>query len=344
MELDDDDAMSLRGTSWLSLLLLFSLFAPRVALAESALAPCYLGAPWPASGDVPFDQPAFVVPGYSNIARDERPFELIATVGDGRPTAVPVTARREDDAFVLEPTEALPIGANLELRGSICSGYLPSLQVSVVYRVVDATAVPPAPPLRLEPRVVGYVDGGYYHSFRGEVTMHVDGGGVLADWVPWVEPDLFIPGGYRSPEVIDRRAVGSVDLSCRGMQGHLEPGAHRVVGRLRAWDETTLGEVAEFVSFDCDEARFVELWTGRELSPEEVARLRPAPDAGSMSPDAGVHDAGPDDAAGEGGCSASSAGGVGGVWLVAALAWWRSRSVLRTSRRLGRRRASRGAS
>ena len=337
--------MTLRGTSWLSVLISFSAFAPAVALAESALAPCYIGAPWPASGDVPFDQPAFVVPGYSNIARDEMPFQLVATLGDGPPTLVPVTARREDDAFVLEPMAALPIGANLELRGTICSGHLPSLQVSVLYRVVDATAVPPAPPLRLEARVTGYVEGGYYHSFRGEVDMHVDGGGVLEDWVPWVEPYLFIGAEFGVAEVIDRRASGAVELSCRGIQGRVEPGSHRVVGRLEAWDGTTLGEVAELVSFDCDEARFVERWTGRELSSEEVARLRPAPYAGTTWADAGVHDAGPDDAAGDGGCSASSAGGVGAVWLVAALAWRRSRDLrLRTSRRLGRRRASRVAS
>lgn len=309
---------------------LFSL--PNGVLAESLPPPCWVGTPWPASGGIPFDQPAFVVPGFSTFA-DDPSFELIATAEDGETSTLATTVMRRDDAFVIAPTAALPVGTSLELRGDVCPSF-PSLgEVSVLYRVLETAAAPPAPPLRLVPRVTGYASGGYYWGFRGEVTLHVDGGGVLAAWVPWVVPEVQIGSALTSTWVVERHALGSVALACEGFEG-IAPGFHDATGRLRTIDDELLGVVEERVALDCDAARFVELGSERELSPEEVAALRRRPpdagmevvDGGSFADagrfpdagfDAGVRDAGVDDSSGSGGCRASGAGTVGGGWLIA---------------------------
>lgn len=324
-----------RGTLWLSSFLLLSF--PGLAWAESAPAPCWVGTPWPASGTVPFDQPAFVVPGYSNFAGDSR-FELVATTDEGDVTIVGTSVSRRDDTFVIEPTEALPVGVSLELRGDVCESFTSLGEVSVLYRVLDMAAAPPAPPLRLTSRVTGYADRGYYWGFRGEVAMHVDGGGVLAQWVPWVVPSVQIGSEPTFTQVVDRRAEADVALACEGFDG-LAPGLHDALGRLRTLDGAELGTVEARVSFDCEAARFVELGTGRELSPAEVAALRRAPpdagvdvardagrslDGGSHALDAGARDAGLDDSIGEGGCRASGrgvAGGAGGIVVLLLCRW-----------------------
>lgn len=317
------------GTPWrswwlhpLSFVLLAApwITPPRV-LAESAPPPCGVGIVWPRSGDIPADQPAFVVPTYGDYAGEDAAFELWATLDDAEPVIVPSTTRAvssptHGDLHVLEPTSALPLGASLELRGNACPRFPSYLgEVSVVYRVVDDTAAPPAPPLSLQTRVVGYASEGELVGIFAEATMVVEGGGVLAAWTPFVTASVGIgderPGVYVTGREVDTMAR----LTCEGFLG-LAPGPHAVTGRLVTLDAEVLGAIDETVRFDCADARYFT-YDGAELTPEQVARLRrpgDPVDAGARS-DAGVArtdastamDAGPDDAVGDGGCAAGGA-------------------------------------
>jgi hypothetical protein len=261
------------------------------------------------------------VPTYGDYGvRDDAVLELWATLGDAEPELVPSTTRAvsspiHGDLYVVEPTGALPLGASLELRGNACSSYPYLGEVSVVYRVVDDTADPPAPPLSLRTRVVGYASEGELVSVVAEATMVVEGGGVLAAWTPFVTASVRIgderPGVY----VTDREVETLARLTCEGFVG-LAPGPHTVAGRLVGLDAEVLGAIDETVRFDCADARYFT-YDGTELTPEQVARLRrpgDPVDAGARS-DAGVArtdastamDAGPDEAVGDGGCAAGGA-------------------------------------
>jgi len=312
------------GTPWRSwwlpavssALLTAPWIAPPRVLAESAPPPCGVGIVWPRSGDIPADQPAFVVPTYGDYGvRDDAVLELWATLGDVEPVLVPSTTRAvsspiHGDLHVVEPTGALPLGASLELRGNACSSY-PSLgEVSVVYRVVDDTAAPPAPPLSLQTRVVGYASEGELVGVFAEATMVVEGGGELAAWSPFVTASVGIgderPGVYVTGREVDTLAR----LTCEGFVG-LAPGPHAVAGRLVTLDSEVLGALDETVRFDCEDARYFT-YDGAELTPEQVARLRrpgdPGADAGVARTDASIAmDAGPDEAVSDGGCAAGGA-------------------------------------
>jgi hypothetical protein len=249
---------------------------------------------------------------------------LWETVGDSAPVVVPSSVRwvslASIDYALVTQSEPFTVGASVELRGRLCE------PVSVLYRVVESADPEPAPPLRLESRVVGYADGEYFAGFEAEVTLVVEGGGVLEDWTPWMQVDFEI-GSARPTTiyVVGRRARTSVALACEGFSGR-RPGRYDVLGRLRTLDEP-IDEVSGEVDFECAGATFYDVRTRRELGAEEVSRLRrppPGADAGPVdagSIDAGSIDAGPDDATGSDGCAGGcsthtgSRGLVGLVWL-----------------------------
>lgn len=318
-----------RATTWrfavhlgaAALAILFLVSTPDHAHAESGLNPCSLGRPWPASGDISPDHPAFLVPAYRlPTGPPSEDLALWETVGDSAPVVVPSSVRWVSlaaiDYALVTPSAPFTVGASVELRGRLCE------PVSVLYRVVESVDAEPAPPLRLESRVVGYADGEYFAGFEGEVTLVVEGGGVLEDWTPWMQVDFEI--GTARPTAIHvegRRARTSVALACEGFSGR-RTGEYDVLSRLRTLNEP-IDEVSGQVSFECAEATFYDVRTHRELGPEEASRLRrrpPGTDAGPVDAvDAGSIDAGTDDATGSDGCAGgcSTDTGSGGLfWLV----------------------------
>ncbi|MCA9612637.1 MAG: hypothetical protein KC586_07750 [Myxococcales bacterium] len=321
------------------LLLLSGVPCSGVAHAESGPLPCVAGTPWPAAGSIPANQPAFVVRApYGGVG--EPILELWQTVGDGPETLVPSERTQifETPGFVvLTPSESFSIGARVELRGYVCGtdrlGTEPDPVglVQVEYDVSVEEATPPAPPLRLETRVSGVAEEGYYAGFYAEVTMHAEGGGLLLDWAPWVVPVIAIDDFSANPRPNARRVDASFPLACHGTYG-VTPGSRLVVGALTTRAGDTLHELREEHVFDCDDARFVDAVTGEELTAEEVARLRPRPmDAGvpvrdaSTPTDAGSFDAGVDEAAEGGGCHVAPTGGSSVTWLLAVVLGWRRR-------------------
>lgn len=308
------------GTPWRSwwlhplsfVLLAAPWIAPPRVLAESAPPPCGVGIVWPRSGDIPADQPAFVVPTYGDYAGEDAAFELWATLEDAEPVLVSSTTRTvssptHGDLRVVEPTSALPLGASLELRGNACPRFPYLGEVSVVYRVVDDTAAPPAPPLSLQTRVVGYANEGELVGVFAEAAMVVEGGGELAAWTPFVTASVRIDDAAPGVRVTGREARTVVSLACEGLVG-LAPGPRAVTGQLVTLDAEVLGAIDETVRFDCEDARYFT-YDGTELTPEQVARLRrpgdPGADAGVARTDASTAmDAGPDEAVGDGGCAA----------------------------------------
>lgn len=323
------DDTSLRAATWRSavhlgaaaLAVLFLVSTPAHAYAESGINPCSLGRPWPASGDISPDHPAFLVPAYRlPSGPPSEDLALWETAGDAAPVVVPSSVRWVSlaavDYALVTPSAPFTVGASVELRGRLCE------PVSVLYRVVESVDSQPAPPLRLESRVVGYADGEYFARFEGEVTLVVEGGGVLEDWMPWMQVDFEI--GTARPTAVHvegRRARTSVALACEGFSGR-RPGEHDVLSRLRTLNEP-IDEVSGQVSFECAEATFYDVRTRRELGAEEVSRLRrrpPGSDAGPVDAiDASLIDAGTDDTTGSDGCAGgcSTDTDPGGLfWLV----------------------------
>lgn len=307
-----------------------------VAHAESGPIPCFAGVPWPAAGSIPADQPAFVVRAPRG-GESSSVLELWQTVGDGAESLVPSERTRVFEApgfVVVTPLEPFTVGARVELRGYVCGTDRfggepdPAGVVQVAYDVVEGEATPPAPPLRIETSVVGIAEEGFYAGFYAEVTMHVEGGGLLLDWAPWIVPVISVGDSSASPHPNGRRVDASFPLACRGGYG-LTPGSQLVVGALATRTGDTLHELREAHVFACDDARFVHSGTGEELTAEEVARLRPRPmDAGVPARDAstsGPFDAGVDEVVDGGGCHVASARASSATWLLA-IAWgWRRR-------------------
>ncbi|MCA9612638.1 MAG: hypothetical protein H6721_04325 [Sandaracinus sp.] len=301
------------GTRWLATVVLLSL--PAVASAESAIATCLVGAPLPESGEIPRNQPGFVVPMLAwETSIHAVELELWQSVGDAEPVQLASTTEWLDDrnALLVTPDAPLTVGATVELRGQVCRFVA---DVSVIYRVVDEEAQLPAPPLRLESRVVGDARDGFFVGFRGEVDLHVDGGGVLAEWVTWVRPEIRVLDRVRVATVDGRVATASFPLACEGFSG-VVPGNQRVQGSVQSLHGEALGAIEEEHVFACADARFVDTDSGRELSAEEAAELRHAPAPVEPEVDAGgAQDAGPDDATGKGGCS------TGGTSTLPLTAW-----------------------
>lgn len=298
-----------------------------VAHAESGPIPCVAGVPWPAAGSIPADQPAFVVRAPRG-GESGSILELWQTVGDGADTLVPSELARVFDApgfVVVMPSAPFTVGARVELRGYVCGTDRlgdepnPAGVVQVEYDVVEGEATPPAPPLRIETGVVGIAEEGFYAGFYAEVTLHVEGGGLLLDWAPWIVPVISVGDFSASPPPNGRRVYASFPLACRGGDG-LAPGSQLVVGALTTRTADTLHELRETHVFACDDARFVDGATGEELTAEEVARLRPRPmDAGVPERDAstsGPFDAGVDEVVDGGGCHVASARASSATWLL----------------------------
>lgn len=305
-----------------------------IARAEAYIAPCRIGSVWPTSGEIPRDQPAFVVDGHGTFS-EEPEVVLEQTDGEGVVSVIPVTVTRSlgtREGLLVVPAEPLVPGTSVELRGDICREVEGYGSFSVIYRVVDTMAELPAPPLTLSSRVRGRTSNGYFDGFFVEVAMDVEGGGELRAWWPIVVVVLGI-GDSEGPSGLDgaRRARRGFDLACEGFEG-LAPGAYTLRGSL-ASDGTSLGSTEQETVIACEDAVFYDTSTDDELTPAEVSRLRHRPeprDAGS-SFDGGPGDAGPTDASsrwdaspvdagtedsGSGGCS-TGAGGMNGVgWVI----------------------------
>lgn len=308
-----------------------------VAKAESYGHACVVHRVHPASGELPRDQPAFVIVGHGRVEVLE--IVLAETDTEGVETEIPVTVERTsgyDERFVVTPAAPLTPGTSLELRGNLCRDGEGPGEFSVIYRVVDAPSDLPAPPLTLSARVRGQVRDRYYDGFSVDVLMDVEGGGELRAWSPIVGVELGIDD-QAGAAVVDgpRRARRGYSLACEGFAG-LEPGTHTLRGSIALVTGAPLGSTEREVVIACEDAVFYD--GRRELTPEEASWLRHRPpprDAGP--PDAGPHDAdagdrwdaGPTDAgteeSGKGGCSAAGAGMTGAWWVLAVVAWGRRR-------------------
>lgn len=304
-----------------------------VAHAESYVEPCRFDWVAPGSGEIPRDQPAFVVEGDGTLSAAPN-IVLVQTDADGeRELEIEVTPRVGDaQGFVVVPTTTLVPGTSLELRGDVCREVEGYGGFSVIYRVVDRTAELPAPPLTLAAQVRGSASDGYFDGFTVRLEMEVEGGGELRAWPAVVSTELGL-AGISGPGFVEgpRRAARSFALACEGFSG-LPPGEHVARGSLALVTGEVLGSTEQAVPIACEDAIFFDAASGRELTPAQVARLRRRPeprDAGARadagSRDGGIFDAGwdsgPDDAGvdggGDGGCATQDVDALGAGWMLA---------------------------